>query len=107
MVPNQQSTLPIQSHFGSWGNVPASHLSSDHHLHTRELAIRQTALEARPAGISVVPILPDGTKRPAVRWRVYQQRIASSGKIARWFGGEARDPAFGTVAIGGGVESPA
>jgi hypothetical protein len=105
MVPNQQSTFPIQSHFGSWGNVPASHRSSNHHLPTRGLAILQTALEARRAGISVVPILPNGTKRPAVRWRVYQQRLASAGKIARWFGGEVRGLAFVTGAISGGLEA--
>jgi hypothetical protein len=105
MVPNQQSTLPIQSHFGPWGNVSASHLSSGPHLPTRELAIRQAALEARRAGISVVPILPDGTKRPAVRWRLYQQRLASVGNIARWFGREVRGLALVTGAISGGLEA--
>jgi hypothetical protein len=105
MFPNQQSIPTIQSRHGSRGNVPASHLSSDLHLHTRELAVRQTALEARRAGISVVPILPDGTKRPAVRWRVYQQRLASTGKIARWFGGEVRGLALVTGAISGGLEA--
>ena len=105
MVPNQQSTLTIQSHLGSGGSVPTSHRSSDLHPHTRELAIRQRALEAHRVGISVVPTRQDGTKRPAVRWRVYQQRLASTGKIARWFGGEARGLALVTGAISGGLEA--
>jgi hypothetical protein len=95
MVPNYQRILTIQTHLGSKGNS----------LRTCELAIRQTALEARRAGISVVPILPDGTKRPAVRWRLYQQRLASTRKIEHWFSREARGLALVTGSISGGLEA--
>lgn len=105
MFPNQQSVPTIQSSFGSRSSVPASHGSFDLHLLTRKMAIRQTAREAHRAGISVVPILPDGTKRPAVRWRVYQQHLASAGTIERWFRGEARGLALVTGAISGGLEA--
>lgn len=93
------------SHIGLRESVPASHLSSDSHLSKCGLAIRETALEACRAGISVVPILADGSKRPNVRWQVYQQRLENTWEIARWFGCEARGLAFVTGAISGGLEA--
>lgn len=90
---------------GSRGSIPVSYLSSDPRLHTSEPTILETAFEARRAGISVVPILPDGRKRPGVRWRMYQQRLATLREIARWFGGEACGLALVTGAISGGLEA--
>ena len=57
-------------------------------LRMHEPTIRETALDAWRAGISAIPMLPDGRKRPGVRWRVYQQRLPTPREIACWFGGE-------------------
>jgi hypothetical protein len=105
MFPTHQRIPTSQSPLSSSGSIPASHLSSAPHLRTRGQAIRRTAFAACRSGISVVPILPDGRKRPSVRWRVYQRRLATTGEIARWFGGEARGLALVTGAISGGLEA--
>jgi hypothetical protein len=51
------------------------------------------------SGLSVIPIRPDGTKRPALNaWRPYQQVRANTVTLARWFRhGE------GLAVIGGAV----
>lgn len=96
---NPTSQLGSQEHF------PPSRVSTDSSLLRRRRAILRTALEARRAGISVVPVLPDGRKRPAVRWRVYQHRLASHREITHWFGHEERGLALITGAISGGLEA--
>src|SRR6266567_1953158 len=93
------------SHVGSRERFPTLRVSMDSSLLMRRRAIIKTALEARRAGISVVPVLPDGKKRPAVRWRIYQHRLASPKEIARWFGNEERGLALITGAISGGLEA--
>jgi len=96
---------PFSSQVGTRGSISTSQAPSDPHSLTRKPTIRETALEARRAGISVVPVLPDGRKRPGVRWRVYQQRLATPREIARWFGGEERGLALVTGAISRGLEA--
>lgn len=93
------------SHIGSQERFPTSRVSTDSSLLRRRRAILRTALEARRVGISVVPVLSDGRKRPAVRWRVYQHRLASPREIAHWFGNEERGLALITGAISGGLEA--
>lgn len=93
------------SRLGLREGLPTSQASKDSSLLTYRQAIMRTALEARQAGISVVPVLPDGRKRPAVRWRVYQRRLASPREIAHWFGKEERGLAMITGAISGGLEA--
>ena len=51
------------------------------------------------AGISVVPIKPDGSKAPAVTWQEYQRRLPNDNELAMWFKGRVR----GLAAIGGSV----
>jgi len=38
------------------------------------------------AGVSTIPILPNGTKRPVVQWAEYQARIPTLGELDRWWG---------------------
>jgi Bifunctional DNA primase/polymerase, N-terminal len=38
------------------------------------------------SGLSVIPILADGTKRPAVAWKSYQDRLPTPDELRRWFG---------------------
>jgi Bifunctional DNA primase/polymerase, N-terminal len=64
-----------------------------------------TALLALRAGISVVPIPPDGTKRPRIPWKIYQQRRATVGELTRWFAGSSHGIALIMGAISGGVET--
>lgn len=68
------------------------------------LAVYRTALVACGVGISVVPIPPDGGKRPACRWRIYQHRQATLRELARWFRHTHQGLAFVTGAISGGLE---
>ena len=50
------------------------------------------------AGVSVIPILPDGSKRPAVKWKPFQERIATEEELREMFTGEG-----GLAAIAGRV----
>jgi putative DNA primase/helicase len=95
----------LSSQIGPRGRITSLRASTDPHLLLARLTVYETALEARRAGMSVVPVLPDGKKRPGVRWRIYQQRLASIREIAHWFGGKERGLALVTGAISGGLEA--
>ncbi len=62
---------------------------------TLEIAKRYVA-----AGLSVVPVLPDGTKKPVYAWKEYQSRLPTSAELHMWFAGE---PRFGIAIICGMV----
>jgi hypothetical protein len=51
----------------------------------------QSPLEAAraylAADISIIPIACDGTKKPACRWKQYEDHLANPGELLRWFGG--------------------
>lgn len=93
------------SRLGSREGLPTWRVPTDSSLLSRRQALLRTALEARQAGISVVPVLPDGRKRPAVRWHIYQCCLATPREIARWFGHEEHGLALITGAISGGLEA--
>lgn len=38
------------------------------------------------AGVSTIPVLNDGTKRPAIRWGQYQVELPLSGQLDEWWG---------------------
>lgn len=63
------------------------------------------ALEWAAAGVSVIPIRPDGSKKPAVEWKRYQSERATPEQITRWW---TQNPEYGiaviTGAISGGLE---
>jgi hypothetical protein len=37
------------------------------------------------AGVSVIPLGPDGTKRPVVSWKAFQSRRPTEEELQRWF----------------------
>ncbi len=90
---------------GERGRVSPSRTSTDPRTLTYKPTVRKKALDALRAGISVVPVLPDGRKRPGVQWRVYQQRLPTAREIARWLGGEERGLALVRGDISGGLEA--
>jgi putative DNA primase/helicase len=45
----------------------------------------QIATEYVEAGYSVVPIVTDGSKRPAVKWEKYQAEVATEANLRLWF----------------------
>jgi putative DNA primase/helicase len=60
----------------------------------------ETALAYVRAGLSVIPIRPDGTKRPALsKWDAFQKQLPSEEAIRSWW----QDGADGIAIIGGGV----
>jgi putative DNA primase/helicase len=67
--------------------------------------IYRTAVEAHRHGINVLPISGDGSKRPAVKWEVYQHERITLSDLERWFLFTHRYPglAFVTGAISGGL----
>lgn len=50
------------------------------------ISVPQAASLWNDAGVSTIPILANGTKRPAIRWADYQARIPELGEISRWWG---------------------
>lgn len=60
------------------------------------------ALTCLEQGISIIPITPAserGSKRPAVPWKTYQQKLATRADAARWF----HDHAHGLAAVCGEI----
>lgn len=41
----------------------------------------------RVCGLSVIPVLTDGSKQPAVTWKRYQNAQPADSTLVRWFGG--------------------
>lgn len=69
-------------------------------------ALYRTALCAHQAGMNVIPVRADGSKRPALTgWRIYQQRRVSADEIARWFGASEQGIAVVTGEISGNLEA--
>jgi putative DNA primase/helicase len=56
-------------------------------LHRYVLDTYHTALAALDAGISFIPVLADGSKSPAVRWKRFQQHMPTVQDARRWFSG--------------------
>lgn len=48
--------------------------------------VAEAALKWHQAGISTIPIVKGGSKRPAVRWAEYQARVPELGEMDRWWG---------------------
>jgi hypothetical protein len=68
--------------------------------------VHHTALKAIRAGISVVPVRSDGSKRPALdRWQTYQHYVPTSRQLNRWFRDTCLGLALITGAISGGLEA--
>src|SRR5438876_10417025 len=64
----------------------------------------QVALAALEAGMSVLPIRPDGTKQPALSgWKRYQQEMPPQALVEKWFRQPQRGLALVTGYISGGL----
>ena len=66
--------------------------------------VYKVAKRYRDAGLSVIPIRPDGSKAPALAsWQEFQERLATDPELIEWF---SRTVGIGIVggAISGGLE---
>jgi putative DNA primase/helicase len=68
------------------------------------VSILEAALELEAAGISVVPVVKDGSKRPAGKWAEYQTLRASKETIHGWFDGDRYGLGVVTGRISGNLE---
>jgi hypothetical protein len=69
------------------------------------MSVHQTAVCAYHAGINVIPVRADGSKRPALDgWKIYQQRRVSLVEIHHWFQHAERGIAVVTGEISGNLE---
>jgi len=63
-------------------------------------AVFEQAMLLQRAGLSLAPILTDGSKAAAVRWRDLQHRYPTLAELLAWFG---RPRPFGPAIIAGGI----
>ncbi len=68
---------------------------------TKPPEVLTLAREYVAAGLSVVPILTNGTKRPALAWKEYQQRRPTDAELVHWWG--PGSDGYGVAIIGGKV----
>lgn len=75
--------------------------------HPEQLSpLYHTAMSCYQAGINVLPVRPDGSKRPALDgWKIYQRRRVTPGEVAHWFRSSEYGLAVVTGAISGGLEA--
>ncbi len=68
--------------------------------------LHQTARRYRDLGFSVIPIMPDGSKSPAVdTWKDYMRRLPTDDELHLWFAsGELVGIAIICGAVSGGLE---
>lgn len=67
--------------------------------------LADTARRWQQAGVSVVPILANQTKRPAVRWAEYQVTAPTLGQVDEWWGnGKSYGLALICGAVSGNLE---
>lgn len=62
-------------------------------------ALLEFALKLRSAGMSPIPVILDGTKRPATSWKPFQSRIATEDELHTWFS----DNRYGLGVVTGAV----
>ena len=56
------------------------------------------------AGLSVIPIKPDGSKRPPIKWKEYQSRHADDQELQEWFAAGRHGIAVICGQVSGGLE---
>ncbi len=49
------------------------------------MTVASVALQWQASGFSTIPILPNASKRPAVRWTEFMGRVASLGEVETWW----------------------
>lgn len=98
------SELKSKIEFGELENASKTNGSSEskgspEELTSRKFNISDVARRCVEAGLSVIPVKADGTKRPAVsEWKPFQTRKPTSGELGAWFRGEN-----GLAIVGGEV----
>jgi putative DNA primase/helicase len=65
------------------------------------VSVAEVARQWQAAGVSCVPILANGTKRPAYRWSQFQLEVPSPDLIDAWWGGSGER--YGLALICGAV----
>ena len=68
------------------------------------MSIAATVTELHAAGISVVPVANDGTKRPAIAWKPYTLQRADTTQLDTWFTSPDTGVGMITGAISGNIE---
>lgn len=70
------------------------------------ISVHNMAFKAHEAGLCVVPVALDGTKRPFSHWKEFMRRLPSDEEIDQWFT-PSRQTGFGYVcgAVSGGLEA--
>jgi hypothetical protein len=66
--------------------------------------VRAAALEAHEAGLCVVPLREDGSRRPDGKWEPCQTRRPSAAPVENWHCDGRTDLGFVCVAGSGGLE---
>jgi len=66
--------------------------------------VLRTAVQLTEAGLSVIPIRPDGTKKPATNWKQFQSQIADSHALKRGFCSGSNGIAIVAGAVSGNLE---
>lgn len=79
----------------------------DRYQHSEQQAdLYRTALSAYQAGINVIPVCVDGSKRPGLdKWKTYQQRRVTESELYQWFRQSERGLAVITGEISGNLEA--
>src|SRR6478609_10603769 len=68
-------------------------------------SVLDTARRYVAAGLSVIPIRGDGSKRPALgSWKQYQSRLPTDDELRRWFVEETTGLAVVCGKVSGGLE---
>ena len=68
------------------------------------MSVLEIARRYVAGGLSVVPILADGSKRPAVPWKALQQKRPTDAELVRWFGPEKHGLAIICGQVAGNLE---
>lgn len=69
------------------------------------MIVAEAARLWRQAGVSTIPVLDNGTKRPAIRWAEFQARVPELGEVDHWWGnGRELGLALICGTVSGGLE---
>lgn len=90
--------MVVDSGAESLGLGPVS--TGEREVESVSRSARDLALDYLRAGLSVIPIAPDGSKSPLVSWQEFQTRLPTASEVEGWYG---RWPDAGVAIICGKV----
>lgn len=67
------------------GPHPSPHTNNESGAHLTDNQLLQAALQLHDAGVCVLPAAADGSKRPAVAWKQYQEARPTREQVQEWF----------------------